>query len=106
MKDEYIPNARDATVGYFGRNAHGWFRSYCVCCNDAEPLTEATRIYGGKPGTGEVEGECDVCRVTFENLSERCQQEHDEQQARWARESRVEYVIEMGAVSGIRCRVY
>ena len=108
MADEaHIPNARDTVVGVSGRNGHGWFRTYCGACDAAEPLTgQRDPIWGGKPGTGEVEGACDCCRVSFDDLSARQQQEHDDQQAKWSRESRVEYVIEMGCVSAIRCRVY
>lgn len=104
--DPYIPSARDATIGFFGGNARGACRTRCVACSeDVEPLTDPRRVYGGKPG--EVgEDECDLCGAFFEALSALCQWEHDEQQARWARESRVDHVIEMGCVSMVRCRVY
>ena len=103
--DEYIPNAREAVIGYFGGNHNNACRERCVKCSDVEPLTDPRPVYGGY-SDDEVPYECDHCGISFGTLSAMCQAEHDEQQARWARESRVEYVIEMGATAAIRCRVY
>lgn len=118
-EDAYIPNAHDATVGWFGRAASGSLRCYCITCNDKHPLasygpggtTGPDRIYGDLyVASGERnrvdEGEaCDACGVTFLALSEMCQREHDEQQARWAREP-VTALVEYGVRAGVRCRIY
>lgn len=115
--EEYIPSARDAIVGYFGRNSSRNLRSLCVTCNDRHPLTDTSRIYGDLyvsdgpdlgPGTIDrmsPDGRCDICGVTFLSLSEQCQREHDEQQARWSRLP-VTHVVEMGMVGAVRCRIY
>lgn len=116
--EEYIPSARDATVGYFGRDSLGRCRAQCVTCCDTAPLTDTQRIYGDlyvSDCTGltavwphcraNSDGACDACSVTFLSLSESCQREHDEQQARWAR-GPVTHVVEMGMVGAVRCRIY
>lgn len=119
MTEAYIPNARDATVGLFGRNSSGLLRAHCVTCNDRDPLqAEIQRIYGDLyvQDTGREnsphgidrmnsDGRCDLCKVTFLSLSERCQAEHDDQQARWARLP-VTHVVEMGMIGAVRCRIY
>ena len=106
--EAYIPTPRQAVIGVFGFYVDGIrrYRSYCHACNDRNPLEVESKIYGGKPGTGENVGSCDACGVTWERLSELCQRDHDEQQARWARTSAPTELHEMGCVSGIRCRVY
>ena len=115
--EQYIPSARDAVVGYFGRNSAGYCRSHCVQCNDKYPLTDTNRIYGDLyvsdgpdlgPGTIDrmtPDGQCDTCGVTFLSLSEQCQREHDEQQARWS-QLPVTHVVEMGMLGAVRCRIY
>jgi hypothetical protein len=97
LSDKYIPHARDVIVGWSVRYGQ---RTYCTVC---EP-TGTEPIYGGKEG--EVDGECDRCHCTFADRSRLIEVAHDEQQRRWGRESRIEYVIEMGATAAIRCRVY
>lgn len=107
----YIPSARDAVVGYFGRNPAGNLRAYCVCCNESEPLQDAARVYGdlyvstGPLGSLEADEVCDGCGTAFLVLSEACQAEHDAQQAEWAR-GPLTHVVEMGMVGQVRCRVY
>lgn len=114
--EEYIPSARDAIVGYFGRTASGVLRSYCVTCNDKLPLGGydghgPDRVYGdlyvasGRLDRMTEDGACDECGVTFLSLSESCQREHDEQQTRWAR-GPITHVVEMGMVGAVRCRIY
>ena len=111
MSETYIPSARDSVMGYFGRGAHGYWRQKCVCCNDAEPLTEAHKVYGdlyvsdGPLGRMSETDACDVCGVTFLSLSQRCQREHDEQQARFARLPCVG-LLEYGILAAPRCRIY
>jgi hypothetical protein len=116
-EEKYIPSARDAVMGYFGRDPSGHLRQQCVTCCDAAPLTDSSRIYGDLyvsdgpdlgPGTIDLmnsDGACDMCGVTFLSLSEQCQREHDEQQSRWARLP-VTHVVEMGMVGAVRCRIY
>jgi hypothetical protein len=107
----YIPNASQATVGYFGRNHGGNLRAYCVKCNDTQQLAEAARIYGdlyvasGPLETMAPEDECDECGVTFLSLSQACQAEHEAQQAEWSRQP-ITHVVEMGMVGDVRCRIY
>ncbi len=101
---DYIGTARETIVGIFGRNTAGNHREHCGACDLADPLTDTSPIYGGKPG--EVPGACDVCRVTWESLSARAQADHDRQQQEWSRESRVDTLIEMGVSSPCRWRVY
>ncbi len=117
MSEAYIPNARDAVIAYFGRNPAGNLRCYCVTCNDAEPLTDANKVYGdlnyAEPlahGKGSYDSwdtcdQCEVCWVSLLSLSQSCQREHDEQQARFRR-GPITYVVEMGMPGAIRCRVY
>lgn len=118
MSDTYIPNARDTIVGYFGASG-SVLRQHCVKCNDKDPLTSygpgATkapyRIFGDLyVATGDMdrigsEGCCDRCGVSFLTLSLTCQREHDEQQARFARQP-VHVVVEYGVRTAVRCRVY
>jgi hypothetical protein len=111
--EQYIPNARDAVIAYFGRTSYGALRVHCVRCNEVSPLADASKVYGdlyvaepapvGQCDDGE---ECDMCRVRLLALSQACQQEHDEQQARWARVARPTVMIEYGVPAAIRCRVY
>lgn len=106
-QEKYIPSARDAVVGYFGRTSSGNLRAQCVTCNDKYPLTDTRPIYGDlyvSDGPS-VDRSCDTCSVTFLALSEQCQREHDDQQARWARLP-VTHVVEMGMVGAVRCRIY
>lgn len=117
MTEQYISNARDAVVAYFGRNPAGNLRCYCVRCNDAEPLSDAAKVYGdldtpeplslavGHWGTVDTCEACDACSVSLRELSRRCQAEHDEQQARWAR-APITHVVEMGMLGMVRCRIY
>lgn len=117
MNEPYVPSARDAVVAYFGRNLSGNLRCYCVRCNDSEPLTDASKVYGdldqpgplthgrGSYGSDDTCDQCEVCWVSLLELSQRCQVEHDEQQARFAR-GPITHVVEMGMVGAIRCRVY
>jgi len=119
MTEAYIPNARDATVGFFGRTSGGVLRCYCVTCNDKSPLGSygpggtigPDRIYGdiyvptGEHNRVADDERCDSCGVTFLTLSEMCQREHDEQQARWAR-GPVTALVEYGIRAGVRCRIY
>lgn len=111
MSETYIPNARDAVVAYFGRNARGNLRCYCVRCNDESPLTNASKIYGdlyvalGDRDRAYDEDRCDVCGVTLLQLSQMCQAEHDEQQARWAR-GPITDLVEYGVRTSPRCRIY
>src|SRR5262245_15594376 len=77
QEEKYIPSARDAVVGYFGRNASGKLRAQCVTCNDKYPLTDTSRIYGDLyvsdgpdlgPGTIDrmsADGNCDTCMSRF-----------------------------------------
>jgi len=116
-REEYIPSARDAVVGYFGRNSSGNLRWQCVTCNDKHPLTDTSRIYGdlyvsGGPDLGPGSTDriddlrrCDTCSVTFLSLSEQCQRDHDDQQSRWAKLP-VTHVVEMGMIGAVRCRIY
>lgn len=108
--ETYIPTPRNATIGHFGRALDGRCRQYCLACSDkAQALgtfAPSSPVYGGKPDTGENEGGCDLCGITWEEISVMCQRDHDEQQARWARTSAPTELHEMGCVSGIRCRVY
>lgn len=122
MSDEetYTPSARDAVIAYFGRNAQGNLRQFCVRCNDVAPLTGDEcragphKIHGDLITDGDLtqrveDGEaCDCYGVTFLQLSTMCQQEHDEQQARWSRKSKADsnVLIEYGVRALIRCRVY
>lgn len=109
--EPYISNARDAIVAYCGGSS-GCYRTRCVTCFDATPLTDPDRVYGdcyvptGPLGSVDDTEACDTCGVTIADLSARCQREHDDQQRRWARESRIDHVIEMGMVAAVRCRVY
>jgi hypothetical protein len=48
--EQYIPSARDAIVGYFGRNEHGYYRAKCLRCNDQAPFTNTAPIYGDNGG--------------------------------------------------------
>jgi len=117
MSEQYIPNARDAVIAYFGRNQAGNLRCYCVRCNDSEPLTDAVKVYGdldqpeplthgrGSYGSWDTCDQCEVCWTSLLELSRRCQAEHDEQQKRFAR-GPITHVVEMGMVGAIRCRVY
>lgn len=111
MSETYVPGARDAVVAYFGRDARRNLRCYCVRCNDAAPLTDASKVYGDLyVSEGDVESMpdedvCDACGVALLELSRMCQREHDEQQARWARKS-ITHVVEMGMVGDVRCRIY
>ena len=117
VSETYIPNARDAVIAYFGRNHTGNLRCYCVRCNDAEPLTDASKVYGdldqpepltngrGSYGSWDTCDQCEVCWVSLLSLSQSCQQEHDEQQERFRR-GPITHVIEMGMTGAIRCRVY
>lgn len=117
MNEAYIPNARDAVVAYFGRNNAGNFRCYCVTCNDKSPLTDAAKIYGdcdqpepmtygrGSYGSDDTCDQCESCWTSLLSLSQRCQQEHNDQQARWAR-GPITHVVEMGMVGAVRCRIY
>ena len=112
MSDAYIPNTRDATIAWFGRNPAGNWRQHCCRCNDDTPLTEAARVYGdlyvaepapeGHVAPSDV---CDVCGVTLLALSQSCQAEHDAQQARWAR-GPVTGLVEYGITAFPRCRIY
>jgi hypothetical protein len=104
-REEYIPSARDAVVGYFGRNSSGNLRSLCVRCNDATPLTDTSRIYGDLYVSGGPDRSCDTCSVTFLSLSEQCQRDHDDQQSRWAKLP-ITHVVEMGMIGAVRCRIY
>lgn len=118
-QEAYIPNARDSIVGYFGKTPHGVLRAYCVRCHDKAPITGygpdgqhgPDRIYGdlyvatGERSRMEPSEYCDMCGVTFLSLSESCQREHDDQQARFARQP-VHYLNEYGVRALIRCRVY
>ena len=113
----YIPNARDAVIAYFGRNASGNLRCYCVTCNDKSPLTDAHKVYGdldfAEPltnGRGSYDSwdtcdQCEVCWTSLLKLSQMCQREHDEQQARFARGPTLA-LVEYGVTAAIRCRVY
>lgn len=117
MTETYIPNARDAVVAYFGRNTQGNLRCYCVRCNDASPLTDASKVYGdldgpepvslarGHWGSDDTCEMCEACYVPLLHLSRECQREHDEQQERFRR-GPITHVVEMGMVGAIRCRVY
>jgi hypothetical protein len=117
VSEEYTPNARDAVVAYFGRNASGNLRCHCVRCNDTSPLTDASKVYGdldqpepfahgrGSYGGWDTCERCEVCWTSLLRLSQLCQQEHDDQQARWSR-GPVHHVVEMGLVGQIRCRIY
>lgn len=49
--------------------------------------------------------ECSTCGVSILALSARCQREHEDQQARWAR-ARVGVIVEYGVQAELRCRVY
>ncbi len=104
--EAYVSNARSVHIGYFGRNENGSWRCYCYGCNERSPLTQADPIWGEYPDRASREEKCDVCGTVLQQIADWQQAAHDAQQARWARESRVEYVVEMGAVAGIRCRVY
>lgn len=113
MTDEYIPSARNAIVAYFGRNAAGNLRTHCNSCIDkGHVLTDASKIHGdlyiptGDRSLAEEDECCEVCGVALLALSRSCQQEHDEQQARWARASRVDHLLEYGIAGAVRCRVY
>ena len=117
MGEAYIPNARDAVVAYFGRNASGNLRCHCVRCNDAAPLTDANAVYGdldqpepltngrGSYGSWDTCDQCEVCWASLLELSRACQREHDEQQARWAR-GPVTDLVEYGTRTSPRCRIY
>ncbi len=117
VTEAYIPNARDAVIAYFGRNADGNLRCHCVRCNDTSPLTDARKVYGdtnipepltygrGSYGNWDTCDQCEMCWTSLLALSQSCQREHDEQQARFAR-GPITHVIEMGMVSDIRCRIY
>jgi hypothetical protein len=116
-REEYIPSARDAVVAYFGRNARGNLRCYCVRCNDTDPLTDAHKVYGdcsapeptslavGHWGSDDTCEACEACGIALVALSKACQSEHDAQQARWARLP-ITHVVEMGMVGAVRCRIY
>ncbi len=113
MSDHYIPNARDAVIAYVGGNTSGRYRLHCCTCLTEHPLASAQRIYGGDYYVSEgpwdrasEADQCDICGVTLQSLSERCQREHDEQQARWARTAAPTMLVEYGVQAAIRCRVY
>lgn len=112
QSDVYIPTARDAVIGRFGRNAARNLRAHCNACLDEHPLTDSSPIYGDlQPPAGpafmaEHEPSCEVCGITFLSLSESCQREHDEQQYQWSRTSATHVLIEYGIPAMIRCRVY
>lgn len=81
-----------------------------ACAHDAVAL--ATRIAALAPGDIREydvhcpEG-CDRCGTSWLILSVCCDREHEDQQARWAREARGHTpLIEYGIVSEPRCRVY
>ena len=117
MSETYIPRARYAVVAYFGRNASGNLRCYCVRCNDTAPLTDASKVYGdltmpepislavGHWGTDDTCEACEACGVTLLSLSQACQREHEEQQERFRRLPCVG-LLEYGILGAIRCRVY
>lgn len=116
--ESYIPNARDAVIARFGRTSYGLLRCYCNACHDADPLapesglTEPARVYGdlyvaiGSESRMGDEECCASCGVSLLGLSQRCQADHDDQQARWARIARPTVLLEYGLQSSIRCRVY
>lgn len=104
MSEDTIPSARDATIGYIGLNASKNTRTYCVTCKDKCPLDNASRIYGDAETDDGTR--CDMCGQSFFELSRMCQAEHEEQQSRWRRNHRVEWLDEMGVRTMVRCRVY
>lgn len=104
MSETYVPTPRDAVIAYFGRNEAGNLRCYCVRCNEAAPLTEPSKIYGDL--SYDTSDQCESCLASLLALSQACQREHDEQQARWARTSAPTVLIEYGIPAAIQCRVY
>ena len=111
MSETYIPNARDAVIAYFGTTSWGAYRVRCVVCCDADPLANPAKVYGdlfvpsGPENRAEDAETCEACGVSLLSLSQSCQREHDEQQARFAR-GPITHVVEMGMTGAIRCRVY
>lgn len=117
MSETYLPSARDSVIAYFGRNASGNLRCYCVRCHDTTPLTNASRVYGdlsypeprsllvGSWGSEDTCESCDGCRVSLLSLSRQCQSEHDAQQAEWSRGA-VTHLVEYGVPGTVRCRIY
>lgn len=119
--EKYIPSARDTTFGRFGRDSYGFLRQHCNNCHDKHPLagydgrTEPDRIIGERDldsmgtdqnsGSVDVTDACDVCGVLFIEIAKQCQREHDEQQARWAKQP-VTALVEYGIPAGVRCRIY
>lgn len=102
----YVENARGVHVGYFGRDElHRW-RCRCYGCNLESPLTDSDPIWGEYPDRASRDVTCDSCGRILQEIADDQQAAHDMQQTRWARESRIDHVIEMGATAGIRCRVY
>ncbi len=102
----YVGTARDVHIGYCGRNEAGGVRERCYPCHVEAPLSDPQVIWGEYPDRAEREQTCDRCGRVLQEIADDQQAAHDMQQARWARASRVEYVIEMGATAAIRCRVY
>jgi hypothetical protein len=109
MSEAYIPSARQSVIAYCGYTTDGRYRRFCVTCCDASPLTDAHKIYGDlyTPGPENVSDrdDCECCGVSLLSLSQQCQREHDEQQARWAR-GPVLALVEYGIPAAVRCRVY
>lgn len=99
--ETYVPHARDAVVARTNRLGV----VACVTCLDRRPdptLTEP--VYGDLHPTDPNEY-CAGCGTTLLSLSESCEREHQEQQARWAK-GPITHVIEMGVVGPVRCRIY
>lgn len=101
-------------VAYFGRTSYGVLHTHCVTCCDKYPLSgydgrdQPDRVYGDPDfyaGDSHSDDDCHQCGVSLRDLSERCQREHAEQQARFARLP-VLALVEYGVPAAVRCRVY
>jgi hypothetical protein len=115
--EQYIPRARDAVVAYFGRNTAGNLRVHCITCCDEHPLTDPRKVYGdldqpgplthgrGSYGSDDTCDQCEVCWTSLLKLSQMCQAEHDEQQARWSK-GPITHLVEYGVTAAPRCRIY
>ncbi len=105
LSDAFIPSARHCVIAQSGRDGAGRYRTHCNACLDERPLTDASDVYGSRDGDSD-DGACDACGRTLAALSAVVNAARDAQQARWARDARVESLVEIGAAAGVRCRVY
>lgn len=111
MTETYIPSARDTIIAYHGRSPAGGWRTRCVTCMEIESLAHASPVYGdlyvpdGPDGRVPEGEECEMCGSSLLAISRCAQDEHDAQQARFARLP-VTHLVEYGIPGAVRCRIY